>query len=71
MCHRHSDGMTLASSDLARGIVTRKRVLAAVVLIAVGVWAAETGWIALYSVGIAVAVAEQGIAWLVRRRRST
>jgi hypothetical protein len=58
--------MMMASSDFARGIVTRKRVLAAVALVAVAVWAAETGWIALYSVGIAVAIAEQGIAWLVR-----
>jgi hypothetical protein len=43
--------------------------LAAVALAVLGVRAAETGWIIPYLLVIGVALAEQGIAWLVRKRR--
>lgn len=64
-------GMTIPSSGsaLPRAIVTRKRALVAVAMIATGVWAAEAGWMTPYLAGVGVAIAEQSIAWLVRKRR--
>jgi hypothetical protein len=60
--------MLRAGSAPRRSLVTGKRVLLAVAIIALGIWMAEMGWMVAYFAGVGVALVEQSIGWLRKRR---